>query len=109
MPIFQASASLQANALIVFSDALFNTNATKLVALAARYAIPTIFPERWYVTAGGLFSYASSLADTDRIKGVYAGKSSRAPNRPLELVVNLKKAKALGLTVPRSILARADE
>ena len=90
----------------------------QLVALAARYAVPTIYDRREFVEAGGLISYGPSFADTWRRAGIYTGKvlngakpSDLPVEQPtrLELVVNDKAAKALGLTVPLSILARADE
>ena len=104
--------------LVVSSDNLFTDRPVRLVALAARHAIPTIFPYRWFAAVGGLMSYGPDLADAYRLVGTYAGRilnGAKPADLPVqqvvkvELVVNLKTAKALGLEVPPSLRDRADE
>jgi putative ABC transport system substrate-binding protein len=105
-------------AVIVGPDAFFLSRREQLVGLASRHAVPAIHPLRESAAAGGLISYGASLTATFRLLGNYAGKilnGTKPADLPieqpttLELVVNLKTAKALDLTVPQSILARADE
>ena len=116
--IFAALSQQQITALLVSADALFVSSRDQLVALSARHAIPTIYDLRDFVVAGGLMSYGASLADAYRQLGLYAGKilSGQKPaDLPVqqavkvELVINLKTAKTLSITVPNTLIGRADE
>ena len=108
----------QADALFVHADAFFASRYKQLAALTTRYAIPTISHLRDFVMAGGLMSYGADLADGYRQAGIYAGRilnGEKPADLPVqqsvkvELVINVKTAKSLGLTVPMSLLGRADE
>ena len=115
---FEDLVQQHADALLVSSDGFFLTHPGQIVALAAQHAVPAIYGWRQAMAAGGLMSYGTNIIDAWRQAGVYAGrvlKGERPAELPVqqvtkvELIINLKVAKALGLTFPMSILGRADE
>ena len=115
---FAKSIELKVNALIIGADPYFDSQLDKFAALATRFNMPTIHALRGFVASGGLMSYGADLADAYHLAGIYTGrilKGEKPADLPVqqstkgELAVNLQTAKALGLTVPQSVLAAADE
>jgi putative ABC transport system substrate-binding protein len=117
-PGFETAAAGAAEALVVFADPMFWNYRARIVTLAAKYRMPAIYPEREYVDDDGLLFYGQDIADAFRRQATYVDKilkGAKPGDLPIEqptkfeLVINLKTAKALGLTVPQSLLGRADE
>jgi putative ABC transport system substrate-binding protein len=115
---FAALTAQRIGALLVAADPLFSSHSAQIVRLAARHAIPAIYHWREFVEDGGLISYGTGLADAHRLAGLYVARilhGERPSDLPVEqsarveLVVNAGAARALGLAIPASILARADE
>jgi putative ABC transport system substrate-binding protein len=116
--VFANLAQLRAGALAIGGDAFLISRSEQLAALALRHAVPTIFQYRDYVVAGGRMSYGGDITDATRLVGVYTGrilKGEKPADLPVQqgtkvvLTINMKTAKALGLTVPITLLGRADE
>ena len=116
--VFAKLVELRASALIISADSFFTSHSEQLAALAVRHAIPAVYARREFATAGGLLSYGSDIADSYRLAGIYTGrvlKGDKPADLPVqqatkvELIINLKAAKALGINVPLPILGRADE
>jgi putative ABC transport system substrate-binding protein len=115
---FETLVGLSAGGLVVSADTFLTSQRAQIVALAARHAVPAIYVVRFFPVAGGLMSYGVDYADSYRQMGLYTGKilkGAKPADLPVqqmvkvELVINLKTAKALGLTVPMTLLGRADE
>src|SRR3954452_15301276 len=115
---FASLVQLHADALVVAADPFLSSRREQIVALAPRHSVPSIYAWREFAASGGLISYGASLTSAFRLVGTYAGKvlkGTKPADLPIqqpttfELVINLKTAEALGLTVPQSMLIRADE
>ena len=115
---FEAAIRGRASALIVVEDSLFISHRARIVTLAAKSRLPAMYFLREFVDAGGLMSYAADLSDLFRRAATYVDKilkGAKPADLPVEqptkfeLVINLKTAKALGLTIPQSVLIRADQ
>jgi len=115
---FASLQQLQVGALVIASDPFLNSHSEQLAALALRYAMPTMHQFREFPAAGGLMGYGGSITDSYRLVGEYSGrilKGEKPANLPVqqytkvELIINLKTARALGLAVPLAIIGRADE
>ena len=109
---------LRAGGLVIGTDALFNSRSEQLAALTVRHALPAIYQFREFVSAGGLMSYGTTVVDTYRPLGIYTGRILKGEKPAelavqqatrLELIINMKTAKALGITVPLPLVGRADE
>jgi putative tryptophan/tyrosine transport system substrate-binding protein len=117
-PAFAAMVRLGADALIVMADPFFNSRREQLVALVAQHRIPAIYEWREFAEIGGLMSYGSSLTEAVRQLGLYTGQILRGTKpadlpfqraSKIELIINLKTARTLGITFPITLLGRADE
>ena len=117
-PAFATLVQRGAGALLMMADTFFQVSRDRLVALAARYAVPAMYEWPEFVKAGGLISYSTVRSEYARQVGIYAGRilnGAKPADLPVvqstrfELVINLKTAKALGLTIPQTLLVAADE
>ena len=114
--VFDSLAQVQAGGLVIGANAFFLRHRNQLVELAARYSVPTVYPWREAVVAGGLMSYGANVADAYRLAGDYTGRVLKGEtdlpvqqSTNTELVINLKTAKSLGLAFPITLLGRANE
>ena len=116
--VFSTLIQQRVGGLVITADTFFSGKSAAVAALASRHAMPTISPYREFVTAGGLISYGGSVTELYRLVGVYTGRvlnGDKPADLPVQqvtkvdLVINLKTAKALGLEIPPTLLARADE
>jgi putative ABC transport system substrate-binding protein len=116
--VFASLVQPRAEGLVIGADALFNSRSEQLAALTIRHAVPAIYQFHEFVSAGGLMSYGTTIVDTYRPLGVYTGRMLKGEKpaelavqqaTKLELILNMKTAKALGITVPLPLLGRADE
>jgi putative tryptophan/tyrosine transport system substrate-binding protein len=116
--VFATLVQLSAGGLVIAPDAVLNSRSAKLAALALRYELPAISSDRRFAAAGGLMTYGNDVGESGRLAGVYAGrilKGEKPADLPVqqatrvELVINLKTAKTLGITIPPNLLAIADE
>jgi putative tryptophan/tyrosine transport system substrate-binding protein len=116
--VFADLLQLRAGALVIGPDPFFTGQSDQLAALALRHAVPAVYPERRFAVAGGLLSYGGDIVESYRVAGNYTGrilKGEKPADLPIqqvnkvEMVINLKTAKALGLNVPNTLLGRADE
>jgi putative ABC transport system substrate-binding protein len=117
-PTFRIMVQQRADALVMIVDPSFIAWRKQFTALAARWATPAIYPIRWFAEVGGLMSYGAAANELNQQMGTYIGRilqGAKPADLPIqestkiELVINLKTAKALGLTLPATLLARADE
>jgi ABC-type uncharacterized transport system substrate-binding protein len=116
--VFATLTQLRAGVLLIQASVLFNTRSEQLGKLTVRHTVPAIYQFREFAAAGGLMSYGSSITESHRLLGVYTGrilKGEKPADMPvqqatrIELIINMKTAKALGITVPITLLGRADE
>ena len=116
--VFPKLIELRAGGLVISGGQFFNSRSKQLAAKALQYSVPTIFPHVDFAAAGGLLSYGTSIIDAYRVAGIYTGrvlKGEKPADLPVqqaikvELIINLKTAKALGIMVPMSLTGRADE